>query len=171
MRVVGLDLSLQSTGWARADGATGTIRSHQVGCPRLTEIRTAILHIAKDPPADFVAIEGYSFGSRNGGERIGELGGVVRVALFGNGIPFVEIPPATLKKYATGRGNAKKPDMRMALYQRTGVDLDDDNQVDAWWLRAFALARYGAPVVDLPASHLEALTNTKIDWPDLEATA
>jgi Holliday junction resolvasome RuvABC endonuclease subunit len=42
---------------------------------------------------------------------------------------------ATLKKFATGKGNADKPAMRVAAEQRWGTlgDDVDDNQVDAMW--------------------------------------
>ena len=83
--------------------------------------------------------------------------GVVRLALHQSGAHVLTVPPATLKKYATGRGAATKADMRMALYQRAGLDLRDDNQVDAWWLRALGHQMLGAPVVVLPKAHVAAL--------------
>ena len=70
----------------------------------------------------------------------------------------------TLKKFATGNGAAKKPDLRMALYRRAGVDVADDNQVDAWWLRQAGLQHLGDPdAVPLPQTHLSALD--KVVWP------
>ncbi len=57
------------------------------------------------------ALEGYGHGMARGYAltQLGELDGVIRTALFEAGVPFVEVAPATLKKYATGRGNATKP--------------------------------------------------------------
>ena len=74
------------------------------------------------------------------------------------GIPVVEVSPSTLKKFATGKGNATKPDMRMALYQRAGLDCRDDNQVDAWWLRQVGLHFTDHPDrIALPQAHTIAL--------------
>jgi len=51
---------------------------------------------------------------------------------------FTSCHSSTLKKFATGRGNARKPDMiRMAneLWPEQGIV--DDNQADALWLLAW----------------------------------
>jgi hypothetical protein len=45
---------------------------------------------------------------------------------------------AKLKIHATGKGNAKKPDMEAAAKARWGVDLGED-EADATWAGAFAL--------------------------------
>jgi Holliday junction resolvasome RuvABC endonuclease subunit len=88
--------------------------------------------------------------------------GVVRLALIENEVPFAVVTAASLKKFATGSGNAAKADMRMELYKRTGLDLRDDNEVDAWWLREIGLHLNGHPDrITLPATHLAALTKVK----------
>ncbi|MCX4468742.1 hypothetical protein OOK41_00150 [Micromonospora sp. NBC_01655] len=68
-----------------------------------------------------------------------------------------------MKKYATGRGNAGKPEMAVALYKRAGRELADDNQVDAWWLRAAGLDHLGHPPADMPKNHRAALDAVR--WP------
>jgi Holliday junction resolvasome RuvABC endonuclease subunit len=93
--------------------------------------------------------------------------GVVRLALHQSGARVLTVPPATLKKYATGKGTATKADMRMALYQRVGIDLRDDNQVDAYWLHALGHHLLGEPLVvmpKLPKAHVAALD--KLTLPD-----
>ena len=78
----------------------------------------------------------------------------------------MDVTPSTLKKFATGRGNATKPDMRMALYQRAGVDCRDDNQVDAWWLRQLGLHIIEDPDrIPLPLTHTTALAKVNRDIP------
>lgn len=47
---------------------------------------------------------------------------------------------STLKKWTTGRGNAKKPDMLDAVARRWGRRVDDDNEADAVALLHYALA-------------------------------
>jgi hypothetical protein len=36
----------------------------------------------------------------------------------------------TLKKYATGKGTAKKQEMLLQIYKRWGVEFNDDNAAD-----------------------------------------
>jgi hypothetical protein len=74
----------------------------------------------------------------------------------------VTVVPSSVKKFATGKGTADKPDMRMELYKRTGIDQKDDNQVDAFWMREMVLNYFGQGSIELPKAHLEGLT--KIQW-------
>lgn len=73
------------------------------------------------------------------------------------------MPPTSLKKFATGKGNATKADMRMALFQRAGIDCRDDNQVDAWWLHQIGLhISSSLPRLVLPQTHTVALDKINI---------
>ncbi len=160
-RVAGFDLSITASGVAAADGTTSTIRTRAHGDARLPEIRnTLVAHVVA---ADLVVIEDLPTHAHGAGIT-GMVHGVARLACYDHATTFITLPPATLKKYATGRGNATKSDMRMALFQRAGLDLRDDNQVDAWWLRAAGLEALGHPLVDLPASHRAALD--AVTWPE-----
>ena len=51
----------------------------------------------------------------------------------------LQIPPMTLKKYAAGKGNAKKQEMLLQIYKRWGIEFNDDNAADS-----YALARLAA---------------------------
>jgi len=174
-RVIGLDLSLAATGIADAQGDqihTGTIATHPYG-PGLDDRMRRIWWITEriwrvvdggSPPA-LVVVEGPSYGSRGGQahERAGLWWHVIS-GLLGDCLPVAVVPPAALKRYAVGKGAATKPDMRMALYRRAGLDVRDDNQVDAWWLAAAGLDHLGRPPVTLPANQRKALA--AVEWPE-----
>lgn len=49
-------------------------------------------------------------------------------------IPYEAIPVGTIKKFATGKGNAKKKAMIAAVAERWGLITDDDNEADAFAL-------------------------------------
>jgi Holliday junction resolvasome RuvABC endonuclease subunit len=165
-RVIGLDLSLQSTGVA-GTGWLDCIRpGARRGVDRLHYIRIAVLeHVT--PTDDLIVIEGpaYSKQVQPGHHEAAGLWWLIMCALVMRDMPVAVVPPSTLKKYATGRGNATKPDMRVELLTRTGINERDDNKVDAYWLAAMGLDRLGQPPVAMPAAHREALT--KVEWPEL----
>jgi Holliday junction resolvasome RuvABC endonuclease subunit len=170
--IMGLDLSLVATGLALTDPRDGnsietrTLTSRNRGVERLAGYVDEIMAAAMGYRLTLAVIEDLPIGARNNAAGpLGMLHGAVRVALWREGYEIVLAAPASLKKYATGKGNATKSDMRMALYQRAGLDVRDDDQVDAWWLAAMGRDRYGAPVVTLPQTHTVALA--KVEWPDL----
>lgn len=178
--VIGLDLSLTSTGIATAD------RTYTVGCAlpkaatqgerceRLAAIRDEVLKVVGPPgwwlhddPTPLVVMEGFSFGSPQGATDAGGLGWLIRVTLHEAGVPFAVVPPNTLKLYATGKGNAGKDDMKLAALSRAGLEFTgkgSSDECDAWWLRALGLDHLGAPVVEMPAANRAALE--KVEWPD-----
>lgn len=53
-------------------------------------------------------------------------------------IPHYPVNPGTLKKHATGKGNATKEEMAEALWGKGGYIPDDHNAVDAHWLADYA---------------------------------
>jgi crossover junction endodeoxyribonuclease RuvC len=164
-RIIGLDLSLTSTGYS-INGKTGSISSKLNNAPRLREICNSISSLIHDHNINAAVIEGYAFSARNSqAHKIGELGGVVRLLLFDNNISYVEVPPTNRAKFATGRGNAAKSEVISAVSARTGLiwsGKSADDECDAWLLEEMALHACGRGVYDWPASHLAALSN--IDW-------
>ena len=164
-RVLGLDLSLTATGYAYSEEVVGAWRVKQRGEARLVLLRDAVLNVAE--VADVVVLEGYSYASPNQAHQIGELGGVVRVMLHERHIPFVEVAPATLKRFATGKGNATKDAVLAAAIRRFGFEGSDNNEADAWLLRAMGLEHYlGSSIPLRPAYMAEALE--RVDWPELD---
>lgn len=176
MQITGLDPSLTATGIARLaiattgqhalEATTATSSGHRDDtlterAHRLETLRDQIVHEALD--ADLVVIEGPAYAKHDAGtwDRAG-LWWLITAWLH-DVVPVALIPPTVLKRYATGRGNAPKPDMRMALYKRTGEDLADDNTVDAAWLAYAGAHHLGNPVLELPAAQVEALQRG--EWP------
>lgn len=161
IRIVGLDLSMTATGIAGADRVTFTVKTKATGDRRLVVIAQAAVVSAAG--CDLAVIEDLPTHAKSAGIT-GMVHGAVRTALITAGIPYVLITPASVKKFATGRGNAGKPDMAVAAFKRAGLEFGDDNQVDAWWLRAMGLEQYGQPCVQVPAVQRAALAAVK-DWP------
>lgn len=69
---------------------------------------------------------------------LGELSATVRLTIydyFDDDRRFpLKVPPMTLKKYAAGKGNAKKQEMLLQIYKRWGIEFNDDNAADSYGL-------------------------------------
>ena len=172
MNILALDLSLTAPGYCLGDDC-GTIKvpASMRGMRRLDHIRAAVHSLTRKPflstrTCELVVIEGYSYGSKGASVvNIGELGGVVRLALWDDHMPYVEIPPSCMKRYATGKGNASKDDVLQAGVMRSGHTFTDNNACDAWWLHQCALAHYCPDhplLVKVPKTHLDGLA--KVAW-------
>ena len=85
----------------------------------------------------------------------------------GPGVPVLEVPPSTLKKFVTGRGNAAKNEMLLHVYKRWGREYSDDNMADA-----YALSMLGWDIIrekitrkaDQPMLKKLLGANPHIDW-------
>ena len=170
--MVGLDLSLTSTGYAI--GENGRARpgllvppdGRNRGVRRLAWVRDAVLELAAS--AELVAIEGYSFSSKfSHAHALGELGGVVRLALAEAGAVMVEVPPKCVKLFASGKGNASKDEVLVAAVKRLGYGGHSKDEADALWLLMMAGAHYG----DSATNEHGRRALAAIAWPRLRATS
>jgi Holliday junction resolvasome RuvABC endonuclease subunit len=168
LRILGLDLSMTATGVCLPDGTTHTITTRpKDGDQRLHAISEALYKLTV-AGIDLAVIEDLPTHAKSAGIT-GMVHGAARVALIKAGVPYVLITPATLKAYATGKGNADKTAMAMAAFKRAGREFGDDNQCDAWWLRAAGLDWYGQPEFVLPQA--QRIRLAKVQWSDLGAVA
>lgn len=110
------------------------------GMARLNYIREKVLKIIKKYKVTKLAIEGYSF--RSSGRSVfdlGELGGVLRLALYNNNLEdYLEVPPTSLKSFII-IGNADKELMRQGILDKYEIDFENDNIADAYALARFIL--------------------------------
>jgi Holliday junction resolvasome RuvABC endonuclease subunit len=165
----GLDLSLTSTGVAGNAGWVETLKppAKLRGHERMAWLKAAILEHVRS--ADLVVVEGPSYGNQGAQRQSGHheragLWWLVTHALWTAGIPTAVAPPASVKKLATGKGNAGKDDMVLAAARRFDWFAGDNNSADALWLAVAGAERLGAPMVALPQLNLTALDG--IAWPD-----
>ena len=166
--LIGLDLSLTSTG-VSLSGETKTITTKEKGAARLSVISKEILDVCLTEKVACAIIESYSFSSRNSqAHSIGELGGCVRMRLWENGIPFIDVPPTCRAKFATGRGNASKGEVISAVSAKTGKIFSGsggNDECDAWVLEQMGLAHLGLSEWEWTKEQLSALA--KVDWAEL----
>jgi crossover junction endodeoxyribonuclease RuvC len=165
MKVIGVDLSLRSTGVAGRGWADRIAPGPNLhGLDRLRHIRAAVLDFARG--ADLCVIEGPSYGSQGAGqhERAGAWWLVVE-ALSASEIPVAVVPPTCRARYACGKGNASKDQVLIAAVRRyPDVDIDGNDAADAVILAAMGADWLGEPWAQVPAAHRTGLDGVR--WPE-----
>lgn len=145
--VIGIDQSL--TGFAfsavslndPSKHTTWVYKSPYFGIERLVDIRTWLddhLHYVDEKhEIEDLAMEGTVLAS-HAALVLGELSATVRLTIydfFDDDRKYIlKVPPMTLKKFAAGKGNAKKQEMLLQIYKRWGLEFTDDNAADAYAL-------------------------------------
>lgn len=161
--VTGLDLSMTATGACHHD-STGQacwhlIRPKKAKDLRLPEIKAQVREYVAG--SELVLIELLPPNMKGAGIT-GMVQGVVRDMLLAEGIPYGDVGPSSLKKYATGKGNASKTEMSLAAVKRGGVELSNDNECDAWWLWIMANHYLGQELFSLPAPQTAMLSTIEM---------
>jgi Holliday junction resolvasome RuvABC endonuclease subunit len=123
---------------------TEVMKIEGVGVERLHKARAFMLGFVSRYIVEAIAIEGYAFGSQMA-NMAGELGGMIRLALYDNyrfatpeaAFPLV-VPPTSLKKYITGKGRVDKNQILLNVYKKWGVEFNNDNAADSYGLARIA---------------------------------
>jgi hypothetical protein len=125
---------------------TWVYKSPYFGIERLVDIRQWLIDhldylMEQGNSIENIAMEGTVLQS-HAALVLGELSATVRLAIydyFDDGLRFpLKVPPMTLKKYAAGKGNAKKQEMLLQIYKRWNVEFNDDNAADSYALARLA---------------------------------
>jgi len=160
---LGVDQSLRSSGVAvipptapYAPECLLTLEPKKLqGAKRLKFIRDGIQDVVRSYKLLHAALEGYSIGSVNRAFDLGEVGGLIKLTLLDEGVPFIVVPPTSLKLFVTGTGAARKELMQRAVYQKWNLEIDQEDACDA-----YGLAHVARVFIQGKASHrceLEAL--------------
>lgn len=112
------------------------------GMPRLAEIGGKIIEYLDEHKPDLICLEGYSFGSKFNHEAMYSIGTVIRYFLWQKEYDYQLIPPTTMKKFVTGKGNSPKDLILKGVYKNWGFDTDNDNLSDAYGLALCGLYQH-----------------------------
>ncbi len=170
MNIIAFDLSLTCIGFAGPDGSGAFVppASASRGVDRLRWIRDEVLR--RSQSADLVVIEGYSFASKgNAIISLGELGGAVRCAFADVGRAYAVVSPAARAMFATGKGNAGKPEVLAAAIRELDYQGHSYDEADALWLYRMARAHYARNGDRLNEKRRQAIA--KVEWPELPVPA
>lgn len=154
--ILGVDFSLTATGVCAitdSEAECVTIGSKPgaewwTHPARVRSIVSGIMRWAdlSDGPPAWV-IESPSFGSKGQLDRLYSGWWMIVDSLLDFGWePPLRVTPSQVKKFATGKGNASKHDVMLAVERRyPDARIADDNQADAVILAAIGAAAYGEP--------------------------
>lgn len=149
MRILALDPA-NACGFAHSDGHYGvwnlTTSGTEHAGRRLNRLADLIRQAHADWGFDRIVYEDAGFGAGRGQLHTmamhNELRGIIKATACYLGLPFEGYKPTTIKKFATGSGNAKKPQMIAALKTRLGIETTNDNIADALWILELAKSDY-----------------------------
>lgn len=147
-RIVGCDPSTKTGLAAIIDGKI-IETLHLLTEPRPLISRTAYIvaqveaFIDKHQP-ELVCIEDYAANAKFQIIQMVTIGASIRMMLHRKEVPYCEVAPTDLKKYVTGSGSAKKPDMIRHVALKWGFVTKKDDLADAVALAMYANAMYNA---------------------------
>jgi len=135
---LGIDQSYSGfaiTAYQNGNYYTEVYKSDKRGIDRLRDIQAHVMNwLHQFDNVTDVAMEGYAFGSQMA-NMLGELGGMVKLTLLDFGIYPLIVPPTSLKKYVTGKGQGiSKSQMLLHVYKKWGAEFTDDNAADSFAL-------------------------------------
>jgi len=141
--VVGLDLSLSSTGFH----TLGTSNSGAISPEKLGEMERIDFILARVAglvhEGDLVVVENNAFHALGSAKsKLAELNGIVKFWLWRRQIPYVLVAPTTLKKFILGSGKGEKSFIVREVYRAYGLEAGTDDEADAC-----VLAHIGACLV------------------------
>lgn len=140
-----------TTGWALGGGAYPTISGTAVfrngrydgGGMRYLRFRNWLTKFFRDQAPDAVYFEEVRRHAATDAAHIyGGLLAELTATCELERLPYQGVPVGTIKKHATGKGNAGKAEM-IAAARRRGFDPEDDNEADALAILHWALETNG----------------------------
>ncbi|WP_404285417.1 hypothetical protein [Glutamicibacter arilaitensis] len=174
--IIGLDLSLTSTGLAIHQ--SGTITTHRIQTKgkrddtwqqrhdRMNHIVTTITSHVPENTHAFIEAPAYSRSDSGTWDRAG-LWWMTYTALQQKNCAITPIAPNLRTKYALGKGGGKdtgKDNVLAAAIKRyTDIDITGNDIADATIILAMGLRLLGQPIdQDLPQTHLAALATIQL---------
>jgi len=169
MKILGVDPSTKTgmalvdflpnaMGWSTVNAFESMAPAKHKDWARTDFLATRVVEWAHK--ADHVVLEGLSYSSKFVNQTQVEIAVVIRYALFKAGIPFINVPPTSLKKFVTGKGNCRKDMIMLHVFKRWNFEPKTDNIADAFGLAMFGGALYEV-LKDMPQTSMAAVSSVR----------
>lgn len=127
------------------------------------EIRDQAVNLMQWPSLMLIETPAYSQSTGKTHDRSGLWWEVVRIFRRELEIPVIEVSVQKVKTYATGKGNTAKQAVLLEVARRyPDVAISNDNEADAFTLAAIGMRLIGAPIDDVPKTHLRAMEGLEL---------
>ncbi len=144
MKILALDVATK-TGWFNGV-AGGTwdfkLKRDESAGMRLLRFRSKLQEVITLDRPELVVFEQTAGRFKSALIVQAEIHGVMKTVLDDDGIPYKSYAATAIKKFATGKGNAKKDAMIRSCVEKLGITPVDDNHADAIWLYKIAQEDY-----------------------------
>lgn len=179
IRVLGVDSSLTGTGLCRTTvfktevDDSPTDAEHELATVTTPKPRGGLLDTSRrishamdiieavilEEPLDLIVLEELAYSAGNSSaHKLGWVWGRVIDLAVRHNVRLVKANTAAVKKYATGKGNAKKDVVMLAMANRfNDAGIADNNQADAMVCALIGCRFLGVPVDTMPKLNLEAM--------------
>ena len=97
--------------------------------PKLLDIHTKVKDFIEGEAIELCAFEGPSLGSTSKKHLLGQVAGVLRLAVITAGIPILTIPPRSMKLAIAGTGSAPKEQVAESVATTVKSELPKDTDV------------------------------------------
>lgn len=167
--VVGVDPSLSNTGVTIISNAEELCYSIKTKPPKefsflaeLNRIESIVCQVIdcfkKDKKPVIVVMEGMAFMAHNTVAliQLSALNYFLRKAFKDLDIKFIIVPPTTLKKFITSKGNAHKELILLECYKRWNKEFSDNNIADS-----YGMAKIAEALIDSESNDAKNLTKSQ----------
>lgn len=169
MRVMGLDPSTKF-GVAVVDSGEKIVFTQELefkkltGFDRVNSLIASVEELRTTYKPDLIVVEALFVGMASSAITLIQLGSILRYFFWQEGILYVDVPASVLKKFVSGRGDAKKEQMMMHVLRRWGHEPKTNNIADAIGLAMAGLCCAGE---EFPAYSVDSLKGVRADYADL----
>lgn len=148
--ILALDLGTRC-GWAFQSNESGTLysgywdfapRRFEGGGMRYLRFEQKVAALHADHTLEAVYFEEVRFAKTTDAAQIyGGFLATLTAWCEKQGVKYMGVPVQTIKRFATGKGNASK-DLMVYAAQKKGWNVTDDNEADALWILEYALKEF-----------------------------
>lgn len=144
MKVLGIDPSTHTgvavVGSGKTIHFTDEIEfKKDTGFERASKIVGRVLSVYEAQKPDLVVLEDMFIGHASSALTVVQIGTMIRYFLWQEGIQYLDVSAASLKKFVTGKGNSKKEEVMMYVLKHWGFASPTNNIADAVGLAMFGL--------------------------------